>query len=86
MDCWGPYPGRGPWRHLPPWERPGYMFRGWCWRHWGHPYLTESEALKDYREWLERYVKALEEEIAAVKEEIKRVEDRLKELEKTGKS
>ncbi|WP_083818581.1 hypothetical protein [Pyrolobus fumarii] len=28
-----PCPGNGPWRHLPPWQRPGWvMGRGWCWR------------------------------------------------------
>ncbi|PUA32498.1 MAG: hypothetical protein B7O98_07550 [Zestosphaera tikiterensis] len=91
MGWWGPYPGRGPWRHLPPWERPGWVFRGrgWCWWYWGYrPYqpVTEAEALRSYKEWLERYIKGVEGEVAAVKEEIKRVEDRLKELEKAGKS
>lgn len=29
----GPWPGRGPFSHLPPWQRPGWLFgRGWC--HW----------------------------------------------------
>ncbi|HDI31356.1 MAG TPA: hypothetical protein ENF80_00915 [Thermofilum sp.] len=28
----GPWPGRGPFSHLPPWQRPGWLFgRGSCW-------------------------------------------------------
>lgn len=28
----GPYPGNGPWSHLPPWQRPGWIFGGgWYW-------------------------------------------------------
>lgn len=28
-----PWPGRGPFSHLPPWYRPGWVFgRGACWR------------------------------------------------------
>ncbi len=32
----GPWPGRGPFSHLPPWERPGWLYgRGACWRLFG---------------------------------------------------
>lgn len=28
----GPWPGRGPFSYLPPWQRPGWVFgRGACW-------------------------------------------------------
>jgi len=28
----GPWPGRGPFSYLPPWQRPGWLFgRGSCW-------------------------------------------------------
>jgi hypothetical protein len=28
----GPWPGRGPFSNLPPWERPGWLYgRGSCW-------------------------------------------------------
>jgi len=28
----GPWPGRGPFSYLPPWQRPGWLFgRGACW-------------------------------------------------------
>ena len=33
-----PWPGRGPFSYLPPWQRPGWIFgRGWCWRFFGYP-------------------------------------------------
>ena len=29
---YGPWPGRGPFRNLPPWQRPGWLYgRGSCW-------------------------------------------------------
>ena len=32
----GPWPGRGPFSYLPPWQRPGWLFgRGACW--WLYP-------------------------------------------------
>jgi len=32
----GPYPGRGPFSYLPPWQRPGWLYgRGACW--WLYP-------------------------------------------------
>ncbi|PCN50540.1 hypothetical protein B6U99_03880 [Candidatus Geothermarchaeota archaeon ex4572_27] len=37
---WGPWPGRGPFSHLPPWLRPGWLFgRGACWWLFGMPWL-----------------------------------------------
>jgi hypothetical protein len=33
----GPWPGRGPFSYLPPWQRPGWLFgRGWCWWLWAY--------------------------------------------------
>jgi len=35
----GPWPGRGPFSHLPPWQRPGWLFgRGACWWLFGGPW------------------------------------------------
>lgn len=34
----GPWPGNGPFRYLPPWQRPGWLYgRGACWRIFGIP-------------------------------------------------
>ncbi|RLG85016.1 MAG: hypothetical protein DRO18_06440 [Thermoprotei archaeon] len=36
---WSPWPGRGPFSHLPPWMRPGWLFgRGSCWFLFGWPW------------------------------------------------
>ncbi len=36
----GPWPGRGPFSYLPPWQRPGWLFgRGSCWWLFGNPWL-----------------------------------------------
>jgi len=37
----GPWPGRGPFSYLPPWQRPGWLFgfgRGFGRWLWGYPY------------------------------------------------
>ncbi|MCS7374255.1 MAG: hypothetical protein NDF53_04645 [archaeon GB-1867-097] len=35
----GPWPGRGPFSYLPPWQRPGWLFgRGSCWWLFGAPW------------------------------------------------
>jgi len=35
----GPWPGRGPFSYLPPWQRPGWIFgRGACWYLWSNPW------------------------------------------------
>lgn len=35
---WGPWPGRGPFSYLPPWQRPGWLYgRGACWWLFGRP-------------------------------------------------
>lgn len=43
----GPWPGRGPFSYLPPWQRPGWLFgKGACWRllwgPWGYWYWTRG--------------------------------------------
>ena len=38
----GPWPGRGPFSYLPPWQRPGWLYgRGACWWLFA-PYLQAS--------------------------------------------
>jgi hypothetical protein len=64
VRVWGPYPGRGPWSHLPPWERPGWWYgRGRCW-YWLAPYwrgpipyppISKEDEIR-YLEELKRYI------------------------------
>jgi len=66
MPWFGRYPGNGPFRELPPWERPGWKFgrgRGWCW----YARLDPNERKK----LLEEEKKALEERLKEIEEELK---------------
>ncbi len=71
---WGPYPGRGPWRHVPPPARPGWMYRGWCWWLRGYPYAPwpskeeEVKYLEDLKKYLsEVIIKEIDERLAELK-------------------
>lgn len=70
------YPGFGPWRHLPPWERPGWKYgRGRCWRFLpGRGYGGSA-----YGPYASEYT---ENEIEMLEEEAKFLEDRLNEVKR----
>lgn len=73
---WKRYPGFGPWSDLPPWERPGWRFRGrGCW--WYYP---EEFSKEDEIRMLEGYARYLEEELERGQKKVKGVE-RLGEVE-----
>lgn len=77
----GPWPGRGPFRHLPPWQRPGWYFgRGWCWQYM-HPYWRHAPT----RITPESEIEALEAYKADLEEELRGVEARIKELKEHAK-
>jgi len=79
MGWAGPYPGRGPWRWLPPPLRPGWLFRGrgWCWWYWYYaqkgqlpppPWPLPSK--EDELKYLEELKKFVEERIAELRREL----------------
>jgi len=82
----GPWPGRGPFSHLPPWERPGWLFgRGACWRLFGSPAWYEASRLGyGFRPYLRGggypypYVASSKDEIAALEESKEAIEEELK--------
>ena len=89
----GRWPGYGPFSHLPPWERPGWLYgRGACW--WLYPNLPSTRPRylpryyppiptpQDEADLLGAQKTALEEEMKAIQEERARIEERLKELKK----
>jgi hypothetical protein len=98
---WGPWPGRGPFSHLPPWERPGWLYgRGACWwamsRGWpyGSPYAWPYGS--SYPSYpapgygfrpipIEDEIAALEESKKNLQEELKGIEARVQELQKPPK-
>lgn len=85
----GPWPGRGPFSHLPPWQRPGWLYgRGACWwflaPHFRYqPYVAvPSLNPEDERKILTEQRTFIEEQVKALQEALKRIEDRLEELKK----
>ncbi|MEM1608732.1 MAG: hypothetical protein QXG81_05640 [Ignisphaera sp.] len=85
----GPYPGNGPWSHLPPWQRPGWLFGGggyWLQyldKYWYQPPITpptaptapiDPETEIRYLEELRRYISdVMLKEIDARIEELRRL-------------
>lgn len=82
----GRWPGNGPFRDLPPWERPGWLYGpGSCWTlgYWRNapplnqaapPIANEPDMLRKQRDLLEAQLRNLQESI-------ERIEKRLSELE-----
>ena len=91
---WGPWPGRGPFSHLPPWERPGWLYgRGACWwwaagrgRLYSPPYpLSQAPGYGLAPIRPEDEIAALEESKRYLQEELKGIDARIQELQKPQK-
>jgi len=89
-DRAGPWSGRGPFSHLPPWERPGWLYgRGACWWLFSpsartYPYPLSAPLLKSDEEVniLTEQRTFVEENLKALQETLKKIEARLEELKK----
>jgi hypothetical protein len=74
----GNYPGNGPFSHLPPWQRPGYLYgRGACRYLYTAPYSTplatpqdETAILNDQKTAVETQIKAMHETLAKIQERL----------------
>ncbi|MGV9102528.1 MAG: DUF5320 domain-containing protein [Promethearchaeia archaeon] len=85
------WPGNGPFSHLPPWERPGWLYGpGSCWAlgYWGtSPTGTTGVApsvpmsAQTELQALERQKEVMEQQIKSLEESLNRIEERLGELE-----
>ena len=75
----GPWPGRGPFSDLPPWQRPGWVYGpGACWRLFGPrvaSFYSPSEApsVTEQIKNLEAYKKEVEEEMNEINKQIERL-------------
>ena len=77
----GNYPGRGPFSHLPPWERPGWRYgRGACWYLYG-PYNPPQIPAEEEKTLLSQQATAIEQELKAMQETLKKIQERQKQLE-----
>jgi hypothetical protein len=79
----GPWPGRGPFSNLPPWERPGWLYgRGAC-RYLYGPYQAVPPIQAEDETTLLKEKKTLaEEQLKTMQETLKRIQERLEELKK----
>lgn len=80
----GIWPGNGPFSHLPPWERPGWIYgRGSCW-YGVYPNLGgaspinpqgEIQILKSQKELLETQLKSLQEKLVQIEKQLSELDD-----------
>ncbi|RLI60920.1 MAG: hypothetical protein DRO93_05775 [Candidatus Thorarchaeota archaeon] len=87
----GLWPGNGPFRHLPPWERPGWLYGpGSCWTlglwaprttvpsaGWATGTPAEIDLLRRQKELLENQIKNIQQTL-------EQISQRLQELEKSA--
>ncbi len=82
----GLWPGNGPFRDLPPWERPGWLYgRGSCWSLGYQTGYTPAnipgattdnlQALQNQKNILEQQLKSLQETIAGIEKRLSEVEE-----------
>jgi hypothetical protein len=78
----GPWPGRGPFSNLPPWERPGWMYgRSACWYLYA-PYSRLPVKPEDETALLSEQKTLVEEQLKSMQETLKKIQERLNELNK----
>ncbi len=86
----GRWPGNGPFRDLPPWERPGWLYgRGSCWYMGYQPRFSgigrddaapttsidELQALKNQKEVLEIQLRSLQESLSRIEKRLDEIQD-----------
>ncbi|MCW4007533.1 MAG: DUF5320 domain-containing protein [Candidatus Bathyarchaeota archaeon] len=82
-DWTNPWPGRGPFSHLPPWQRPGWLYgRGACWYLYGPYSATQPLRAEDEAAVLTEQKTMIEEQLKAMQETLKKIQERLNELKK----
>jgi hypothetical protein len=78
-----PWPGRGPFSNLPPWQRPGWLYgRGACWYLYGPYQAVTPIKAEDEAALLKEQKTLIEEQLKAMQETLKRIQERLDELKK----
>ncbi|MGD6850898.1 MAG: hypothetical protein ACQCN6_02425 [Candidatus Bathyarchaeia archaeon] len=80
----GNWPGNGPFSHLPPWQRPGYLYgRGACYYLYGAPNTALPKLQpEDETALLTQQKTQLETQLNSMQETLKKIQDRLDELKK----
>ena len=80
----GQWPGNGPFRNLPPWERPGWLYgRGSCWSMGYQPGVVpnvQSIPSNDLQT-LQSQKNLLEIQLSSLQERLNEIEKRLQEIQ-----
>mgnify|MGYP005849637467 CR=1 FL=1 len=78
----GDWPGRGPFSHLPPWQRPGWLYgRGACYYLYRTPTtitpppqpMDEAEALTQQKELIEAQLQSMQESLQTIKDRLEKI-------------
>ncbi len=83
----GRWPGNGPFSHLPPWERPGWLYGpGSCWSlgYWNTAVGSSTAAapvVASNIQTLQQQKDMMEAQLKSLQETLSRIEERMKELE-----
>lgn len=82
----GRWPGNGPFRDLPPWERPGWLYgRGSCWYMGYRPSFGStppSFSAAENVQALQSQRDIIEEQIKGLQDSLRNIEKRLSEIQK----
>ena len=81
----GQWPGNGPFRNLPPWERPGWLYgRGSCWsRGYQQGVVTNNiqSIPSNDLQTLQSQKNLLENQLSNLQERLNKIEKRLQEIQ-----
>jgi hypothetical protein len=81
----GRWPGNGPFRNLPPWERPGWLYgRGSCWYMGYRPSVgsvVPQFSTGDGLQALQNQKELLEEQLKNLQDSLRNIEKRLSEIQ-----
>lgn len=81
----GAWPGNGPFSHLPPWERPGWLYgRGSCWYGFfsgatGTAPINlqaESQILQNQKGLIEEQLKSLQERLVQIEKRLSEINNK----------
>lgn len=80
---YGRWPGNGPFSHLPPWERPGWLYGpGSCWTlGYRTTVPVDTTPLPQDATLLRQQKEILESQLESLRQSLERIESRLRELE-----
>jgi hypothetical protein len=76
------WPGAGPYSHLPPWQRPGWLYgRGACrYLYYTHPLPPNAIPPQEEKTILTEQKEIIQEQLKTLQEQLDQIQQRLNEL------